>query len=59
MIGERELVGLLHRADWRKLTLSGTVRGTEPVSGTLTVESDEPLGQPWQRDDSGPGGCSG
>jgi hypothetical protein len=55
MVSERELVGLLYRADWTKLTLSGTVRGTEPVDGTvIIVRSDEPLSGPWQREDSGP-----
>jgi hypothetical protein len=55
MIGERELVGLLYRADWTKLTLSGTVRGTEPViDAIVAVRSDEPPSWPPQRHDSGP-----
>jgi hypothetical protein len=50
MISERELVGLLYRADWTKLTLSGTVSApTEPAVDTrVTVRSDEPLSWPWQ-----------
>jgi hypothetical protein len=31
MIGEQELVGLLYRADWTRLALSGTVRGSGEV----------------------------
>ena len=27
-VDERELVGLLYRADWTRLTLTGTVRGS-------------------------------
>jgi hypothetical protein len=51
MVSDRELVGLLYRADWTKLTLSGTVRApTQPVIDTIvTVRSDEPLSWPWQR----------
>ena len=37
---ERELVGLLYRADWTRLTLSGTVRG----SGQFPATSP---GEPW------------
>ncbi|HEY7279599.1 MAG TPA: hypothetical protein VH594_26765 [Trebonia sp.] len=52
MAEDREVVGLLHRADWTKLTLSGTVRGAEPVVDTvITVQSDEPPGGPWERED--------
>ena len=52
MVSERELVGLLYRADWTKLTLSGTVTGAEPVVDTvITVQSDEPPRGPWQRKD--------
>jgi hypothetical protein len=52
MVSEQELVGLLYRADWTKLTLSGTVRApTEPVIDTVVnVRSDEPLSWPWQRE---------
>jgi hypothetical protein len=51
MLSERELVGLLYRADWTKLALTGTVTGTEPVVDTvITVESDEPLSAPWRRE---------
>ena len=43
MISERELVGLLYRTDWAKLSLSGTVTGSEPVVETvITVRSSEP-----------------
>jgi hypothetical protein len=53
MVSERELVGLLYRADWTKLTLSGTVRGAEPVIDTVIgVKSDGPLSGPWQREDA-------
>ena len=38
---DRELVGLLYRADWTGLTLSGTVRGAEPVVD-MTVTVPEP-----------------
>ena len=52
MVSEREVVGLLYRADWTKLTLSGTVTGAEPVVDTvITVQSDEPPRGPWQRED--------
>ena len=52
MVSEREVVGLLYRADWTTLSLSGTVTGSEPVVDTvITVQSDEPLSGPWQRDD--------
>jgi hypothetical protein len=55
MVSERELVGLLYRADWTKLTLSGTVRGTGPViDSVISVQSDEPLSGPWQREDAEP-----
>ena len=47
MVSERELVGLLHRADWTKLTLSGTVRGPVPVIDSVAdVAADEPLSSP-------------
>lgn len=52
MVSERELVGLLYRADWTKLSLSGTVTGSEPVVDTvITVQSDGPPSAPWRRDD--------
>src|SRR5882762_1282034 len=52
MVSERELVGLLYRADWTKLALSGTVTGAEPVVDTvITVQSDEPPSGPWQREE--------
>jgi hypothetical protein len=55
MVSERELVGLLHRADWTRLELSGTVTGTEPVVDTLiTVRSDEPPSGPWRQEDAEP-----
>jgi hypothetical protein len=45
MISEPELVALLYRADWTKLTLAGTVTGTEPVvQGAVTVQPDAPPG---------------
>jgi hypothetical protein len=52
MVSERELVGLLYRADWTKLTLSGTVTGAERVVDTvITVRSQEPPSGPWERED--------
>jgi len=50
MVSERELIGLLYRADWTKLTLSGTVTGADPVTDNIIL-SDHPLSGPWQRDD--------
>ena len=50
MSEEREVVGLLHRADRTKLALTGTVRGAEPVvDAVITVQSDEPPSGPWKR----------
>jgi hypothetical protein len=55
MVSERDVVGLLYGADWTKLTLSGTVRGADPVISTVvTVRSQEPLGRPWQREEDDP-----
>jgi hypothetical protein len=52
VVSERELVGLLYRADWTKLSLSGTVTGSEPVVDTvITLQSDGPPSGPWPRDD--------
>jgi hypothetical protein len=52
MLSERELVGLLYRADWTKLSLSGTVTGAERVVDTvITVQTAEPLRAPWRRED--------
>ena len=52
MVPERELIGLLYRADWTELTLSGTVTGTEPVVHTvMTAHSGQPVSGPWQRKD--------
>jgi hypothetical protein len=52
MISERELVGLLYRADWTKLSLSGTVTGAERVVDTvISVQTAEPLRAPWRRED--------
>lgn len=43
MVTERELIALLYRADWTKLTLSGTVTGADPATETtVTVTSDQP-----------------
>jgi hypothetical protein len=48
MVSERELVGLLYRADWTKLALSGTVTSAEPVvDPVIMVHSEEPLSWPW------------
>lgn len=46
---DRELVGLLYRADWTRLTLSGTVRGAEPIVDTTFTISEPwvPFG-PWR-----------
>lgn len=55
MVSEQELIGLLYRADWTKLTLSGTVTGTEPAVDTLiTIQSDQPPPGPWARADGEP-----
>src|SRR3984957_14342397 len=35
---ERELVGLLYRADWTRLTLTGTVRGSGQFPATWAGE---------------------
>jgi hypothetical protein len=52
VVSERELVGLLYRADWTKLSLSGTVTGSEPaVETVITVRSSEPPSGLWQRED--------
>jgi len=52
MISERDVIGLLHRADWTKLTLSGTVHADEPVVDTvIIVQADRPPSGPWQRED--------
>jgi hypothetical protein len=52
MLSERDVAGLLYRADWTKLTLSGTVRGDEPAVDTvITIQSDRPPSGPWQRKD--------
>jgi hypothetical protein len=55
MVSDQDVIGLLHRADWTKLTLSGTVTGADSVVDTvLSVQSDEPLGEPWRRQDYDP-----
>jgi len=55
MVSEREVVGLLYRADWTKLALSGTVTSAEPVvDPVIMVQSDEPLSWPWRRADDAP-----
>jgi hypothetical protein len=55
MVSEREVVALLHRADWTRLMLSGTVTGVEPVVDVaVTVRSDEPPSGPWRRKDTEP-----
>ena len=41
---ERELVGLLYRADWTRLALTGTVRGGDTGVHTLVTETDEGSG---------------
>jgi hypothetical protein len=57
-VEDRELVGLLYRADWTGLTLSGTVRGPEPViDTTITVtEQWSPPGPWWPGRPRWPGG---
>jgi hypothetical protein len=46
MIGEQELIRLLYRADWTRLALSGTVRGSgEVIDVASTWEKAPP---PWQ-----------
>lgn len=55
MVSEQELIGLLYRADWTKLTLSGTVTGAEPVVDTLiTIQSDQPPPGPRARAEGEP-----
>jgi hypothetical protein len=54
MVSERELIGLLYRADWTNLTLSGTVTGAEPVTDNIIIQSDSPLSGSWQREDGEP-----
>jgi hypothetical protein len=55
MVSERELVGLLHRADWTGLALSGTVTGAGFLGDTVIhVQSDEPLSPPWRREEHKP-----
>src|SRR6185437_11783311 len=50
LVSEREVVALLHRADWTMLSLTGTVRGAEPVVDTvITIQSDEPPSGTWER----------
>lgn len=44
MIGERELVALLHRADWAGLSLSGTLAAAGPIIDGSTTWVSEP---PW------------
>lgn len=52
LVSEREVVALLYRADWTMLSLTGTVRGAEPVVDTvITVQSDEPPSGRWERQD--------
>ena len=41
---ERELVGLLYRADWTRLALTGTVRGGDTGVHTLATEADDGAG---------------
>jgi hypothetical protein len=42
MVHERELTGLLHRADWTRLALSGSVRGDWPVVTMVTTSAAPP-----------------
>jgi hypothetical protein len=45
---ERELVGLLYRADWTRLSLSGTVRGVNTGLHSIFTETlDKDSGQSW------------
>ena len=50
MIGEQELIGLLYRADWTRLSLAGTVRGSGEIidSATTWVTSPAGPGQDWR-----------
>jgi hypothetical protein len=55
MVSERELIGLLYRADWTQLSLSGTVTGAGFLGDTVIhVQSGEPLSPPWRRDEHKP-----
>ncbi len=48
MVAERELVGLLYRADWTRLTLSGTVRGIDTGLPSIFAEKmSEWGGRAW------------
>ena len=55
---DRELIGLLYRANWRELGLSGTVQGAEPVVDTIVAftESWSPPGPWWPGRSWRPGG---
>jgi hypothetical protein len=57
-VEDRELVGLLYRADWTGLTLSGTVRGPEPVIDTTIIVTEpwSPPGPWWPGRPRRPGG---
>jgi hypothetical protein len=55
MLSEREVVGLLYRADWTKLTLSGTVTGQD-LTDSLSLVVVNMSGAP--DDASSPGGFS-
>ena len=53
---ERELVGLLYRADWTRLALAGTVRGGDTGLHTIVIESDDGSGseRSWSAGPFGP-----
>ena len=53
---ERELVGLLYRADWARLALAGTVRGSDTGVHTLATEADDGAGsgRSWSMGTFGP-----
>ena len=53
---ERELVGLLYRADWTRLALAGTVRGGDTGLHTIVIERDDASGseRSWSAGPFGP-----
>jgi hypothetical protein len=53
---ERELVGLLYRADWTRLALAGTVRGGDTGLHTIVIETDDASGseRSWSTGPFGP-----
>jgi hypothetical protein len=53
---QRGLVGLLYRADWTRLALTGTVRGGDTGLDTIVIETDDASGseRSWSTGPFGP-----